>query len=171
MRGVETSMRTLPMLCVALLMAGHGVAAQTRTDFSGRWVLENAPDASGATAIELIVQQVELTTSGLGRALPGPITYLTVERHFATEKRIDRYQPVGLVGGVVEGLSGQRGTLTTTMQWATKWEGEVLVISRTERGETRDERWSLDAEGSLIVLATTRANGSESTTRLVYRRQ
>jgi hypothetical protein len=171
MRGVETNMLRLPMLCVVLLMVGLSVAAQTHPDFSGRWVLEDAPDASGQTALELIVQQAERTTSALGRALPEPITYLTVERRLATEKRIDRYEPVGLVGGVVEGLSGQSGTLTTTMQWATKWEGAVLVLARTARGETREERWSLDADGTLTLTTTVRANGSESPTRLVYRRQ
>jgi|RhiMethySRZTD1v2_1073278.scaffolds.fasta_scaffold00149_15 hypothetical protein len=145
--------------------------AQDHPDLSGRWILDNVHDASSDAAVELTVQQVERTTSALGRPLAEPVTFLTVERRSAAGIRIDRYEPVGVVGGVVEGLSGQPGTLTTTMGYSTKWDGAVLVITRTERGETRDERWSLEAGGILVLTTTTRANGSESKIRLVYRKQ
>ena len=153
-----------------LFLLGGGTAAQGHPDLSGRWILENASAASSDVARELTVQQVERTTSVIGGPLKEPVTYLTIQRRFATTSRIDRYEPVGVVGGTVEGLSGQPGKLSSTSRYSTNWEGRVLVINTAESHEAREEKWSLE-DAALILTVTTRASGSESTTRLVYRRQ
>ena len=158
------------IVCLLLLVCSRTATAQAHPDLSGRWILENAGAVPPDAALQLTVQQIERTTSVFGVPLKEPVTFLIVDRSFATGSRTDRYEPVGVVGGTVEGFSGQPGELRA--RYSTKWEGRVLVITNidlTTKTE-REERWSLE-ESALVLTVTTRANGSESTTRLVYGRQ
>jgi hypothetical protein len=145
-----------PWSCLVLVGAGvlltvAAVCAQDRPNFSGEWVLiEPVIDPPSVLTIVQDEQTIRIETRTSGGPSSG--TY-----------------GVGTVGGVVGPLPGE----IPRIEWS--WKGGALVVTweggRMIPGAVRQEVWSLDQRGRLVVSITMRRpNAVASTTRFVYRR-
>jgi hypothetical protein len=148
-------------------IAGANLVAQTDTDFSGRWVLVEAPQRSVAVPRTLIVQQ---SATGLGGHLPPTPLSITVERHFADRVERDTYQ-IGMSEGVV-GAPASR-PCRSSVRWhenALSIESKCFTASGAViRGAA--ERWSLDNRGRLLIKIDTQVGERVSTQTLEFRRE
>jgi hypothetical protein len=136
-------------LVVALALTGYA----QKTDFSGSWTPDVAPDAAAPPA----------GGGGGGRGGGGPMTVkqtadtLTVERTTGRGPQSTVYK---LDGSETEVTQGQ-GTAKVTA----KWDGAKLVItSKTEQGESV-QTWSL-ADGKLTIDRT----GGRGPSKTVYKK-
>jgi hypothetical protein len=153
-----------------------GAAAQDTADFLGHWVLLNPSDVASDIAQELTVRQ----------SFERRVNVITIERRTTSGVRSETYT-IGTVGGVVGGLvgrsgrgSGPNGQIVQT-RFSTKWDGNRLVIQTGNySGPTpesgpyaeREEVWSLDEQGRLLITVTDRTSDAPpKTTNLTYRRQ
>jgi hypothetical protein len=143
--------RTLVMTAVfvaALAISGY---AQKKTDFSGTWAPDVAPDAAAAPA-------------GGGRGGGGPMTVkqtadtLSVETQGRNGPQTRSYK---LDGSETEMPMGQMTAKVTA-----KWDGDKLVITtKTDQGE-QTATWSLAADGKLTVDRT----GGRGPSKTVYKK-
>jgi hypothetical protein len=167
-------MRTTLSVSLFVALIAGSVTAQAKPDFAGRWVLANAGDAGVDVAEELTVSTLDTS--------PVPLPSLKIERHLKGGVRSETYQ-IGLVGGVVGGISlnakGEHVAPSQTRH-STTWNGNKLVIATAsysgltrESGPytEREEVWSLDDEGRLVIVVTERSStAARPTLTLMYRR-
>ena len=135
-------------------------------DFSGRWTLVEPAQPGPKIATQLAV------TTATEQTKDGPALAVTVKRTVGRDVQSDTYK-VGLVGGIMK----PNGTASRI---AAGWDGSTLVlengtypmtVSRQGKSTEHDERWSIDADGRLVMDVTDRQpDGEPKTTRLVYRR-
>ena len=121
--------------------------AQAKTDFSGSWTPEAAPDAAAAGG-------------GGGRGMcGGPMTV----KQTATDLTIERQGPNGAVSQVYK-LDGSESKISMGQMEATataKFDGPKLVITtKSERGE-QTQTWSLT--GGVLTIDRTGGRGPSST--------
>ena len=151
-------------MLVLSMLAITPAAAQERLNFSGEWVRVEPADS---TAMLSVVQTgYFIKTSNQSAGGPRSDTYT-----LGTEG--------GIVGGSIGPTSGD--STTTSVAWSAVWKGSTLVVTRTQsviqKGvkpslSRREEVWSLDAEGHLvIVIMDEPAGATPTTTRFVYRKR
>ena len=167
-------MRTPLSAIVLSMLVGAFVQAQDGVDFTGRWILESPSSASAETPRALSVRQSLVTTSVRGEPMRPFFKDITIEREVEGSTRAETYQ-IGVVGGVVGALG------TAARHYAVKWDANVLVFesgsytgqnSETGVWTERREAWSLDSDGRLHVVITTRSpRDAPRTVALVYRRR
>ena len=166
---------TRPLLAIALSMrVGVFVQAQDGIDFTGRWILDSPSPASAEAPRALSVRQSLATTNVWGEPMRPFFKDITIEREVEGSTRAETYQ-IGVVGGVVGGVG------TGGRHYAVKWEANVLVFETgSYTGQTPEtgvwtesrEAWSLDSDGRLHVVITTRGfNDAPRTVAVVYQRQ
>ena len=172
-------MRLQQRMAIALMMlAAVGASAQTKPDFSGRWILETASESSPDVPPALSVSLTLIRTTVHGEPMTPFFKDITIERQFERGPRSETHT-IGVLGGSVSGGSVAAGGSGLTARFSVKWDGDALVFesgSHTSQRpdatpETeRREVWTLDPSGRLrIVIATRSADRSEKVT-LVYRR-
>jgi hypothetical protein len=161
-----------------IVLATVTSAAQDKPDFSGRWILDPPRESGPDVASALTVRQASVRTTGDGDRTE-PFRNIAVDRQFGSITRSETYL-IGVLGGFVPGINadgspnGPKGHLGIT------WEGHSLVFEsgsytgpdpETGLWDERREVWSLDPDGRLRVVITTRssADGSKAIT-WVYRR-
>jgi hypothetical protein len=149
------------MLLLLVLFLSGQVALQPRPDYSGVWELTDrrglTPDVDRALEIRQWTAPVFLN--------------LTVLRRTASGVRSEDYM-IGVAGGVVSGIaSGAPRAPVTETRFSVHWDGRDLLIENTKDSLERQERWSLDSRGRLVVTVTVRAEGAPPTTSTrTYRR-
>jgi hypothetical protein len=162
-----------------VLLAGASLAAQDHPDLSGRWVLESHSKPTSEIPRRLSVRPSLVRTMERGPMKPF-IRDLIVTREFESGTRSDTYQ-IGVVGGTVPGISQDGLDTHPRTHHSVRWDGHALVIERgTHTAQTREsgvwtehrEAWSLDPDGRLRVVITTRDSADAPRTEtLLYRRQ
>ena len=133
-------------MLIRLLALALALAQPT---FSGEWVLARAENAT-ASAQTINVQQTE--------------RIIEIERHVAGSVEKQSYI-IGMVGGIVGGRVGEQPI--SQDRFGVRWDGEVLVIERSNLSETRIETWAMEG-GRLKIMLT--LNGKPPAT-LWYRRK
>jgi hypothetical protein len=176
-------MRT-PIAALALsLVAGTFLHAQAGVDFSGNWILESPATADTPTALS--VRQSVTTTTVRGEPMQPWFSHISIEREVGGRHRVEEHRigiRGGVVGGPVGGRGGDPGTAEALRQhFSVTWSANALVFERgshtglspgTGEWTERRETWSLDADGRLHVVISTRGSGEEPrTVAAVYRRQ
>lgn len=165
---------------IALIMlAMVGVAAQDKPDFSGRWVLATPQQSDADMPLALSVRQTLVRTTVRGDLMEPFFRDISIERQFETSTRSETHV-IGVQGGTVRGLRADGSPNGPTAHHAVRWDGNALVFESGsdtgQRSETgvwteRREIWSLDADGRLRVVITTRSSGDGSKAiTLQYRR-
>ena len=167
-------MRTPLSAIVLSMLVGAFVQAQDGVDFTGRWILESPSSASAETPRALSVRQSLVTTNVRGEPMRPFFKDISIEREVEGSTRAETYQ-IGVVGGVVGGLG------TAGRHYAVKWDANVLVFESGsytgQKSETgvwteRREAWSLDSDGRLHVVITTRSpSDAPRTVAVVYQRE
>jgi hypothetical protein len=104
---------------------------------------------------------------------------ITIDRQYENGTRSETYE-IGVVGGVVSGLREDGSPSAPRRHHAVKWDGNALVFeSGSYTGKVREtgvwherrEVWSLDPNGRLHTVITTRGSaGVPRAVTLVYRR-
>lgn len=179
-RLVTLSLVFAAQTLVVALAASAAPQVQEKPDFSGRWELSepakpSGPEVPGA----LVVRQPLTRTTVAGKPMEPAYLQITIERYFDARTDSETHT-IGLVGGEIHGLPADGIRIRPDSVHAVVWEGGALVFERatytggsprkgtwTERRET----WSLDADGRLRIVITSR--GSEQPQRSethVYRR-
>jgi hypothetical protein len=150
------------------LFAAVTLAAQERTDFSGRWVLDSPRESGPDIPSELTVRQSVARTTTTGEPMVPFFKDITIERRFASGITSETFA-IGLVGGVVSGVARGapgNGSAGTKGHYSVRWEGDSLVFesgTSTEQASGRSvwaerrEVWSLQTDGRLRVVATHRS--------------
>ncbi len=155
------------------------VATQDRPDFSGRWVLESASQATADTPRVLSVKQTLVRTNVRGESIKPLFKDIIVDRELESGTRSEAHI-IGVVGGVISGeVSGQ--PTAPRRHHAVRWEGNTLVFeSGSYTGHAREtgvwterrEVWSLESGGRLRLTVESRSSvGTQSTVTLIYRRE
>ena len=162
-----------------IVLATVGVAAQDKPDFSGRWVLATPQPSDTDIPSALSVRQTLVRTTVRGAPMEPFFRDITIERQFETGTHSENHL-IGVQGGTVPGLRADGSPNGPTAHHAVSWDGNALVFESGsysgQRPETgvwaeRRETWSLDADGRLRLLITTRSSGDGSKNiTLVYRR-
>jgi hypothetical protein len=164
---------------VLVLLAAAALEAQDHPRLSGRWVLESASQSASEVPRALSVSLSLVRTNERGPMKPF-FQDLTVVREFESGTRSETY-PISVTGGRVPGVPPHGSPEVPVIDRSVQWEGHALVIER--RGHTgstpesgvrteRREVWSLDPDGRLRVVITTRASpDAPQTATLIYRRQ
>ena len=174
----ETAMVLQQACSVALIMlATVTVSAQTGPDFSGSWVLAT-PRESADVPSALSVSQTLLRTTATGNPMAPFFRDITIERHFESSSRSETHR-IGMQGGIVPGLHHDGSSNGPTVRFSVRWEGQSLVFeSGSHTGQLpedgvwseRREVWTLDPDGRLRVMITTRSSADDPTSVvLVYR--
>jgi hypothetical protein len=155
---------------LALVVALPGVAsAQAKPDFSGKWVqdMDKSDPAGGPGG-----------GGGGGRGPAGPQN-LTITQS-ATELTIERETPNGAMKTVykLDGSESENTTGRGTSKTKSTWEGATLVTAGTQtlnmQGnevsiEMKEVR-SLDADGTMVVVTTTKSPMGERTRKVVFKK-
>lgn len=166
-RHYVTMMAPIAFVANIMLLVASDTAAEEPPDFSGHWQLVTSSGVDERAARELDVRR------SFGGRL-GTLEALTIERY-----TIDGVQSEtltigiegGLVGGMVGGGGASRQTLNT--RFSTRWSGDHLIIMHgSYSGPTRDagpyhereEEWSMDEAGRLLIVVTERESGVEPKT-------
>jgi hypothetical protein len=176
----ETAMVLQQVWSAALIMLATvtvTVSAQTGPDFSGRWVLAT-PRASADVPSALSVSQTLVRTTPTGNPMAPFFRDITIERQFENSSRSETHR-IGMQGGIVPGLHHDGSPHGPTVRFTVRWEGQSLVFeSGSHAGQLpehgvwseRREVWTLDPDGHLRVVITTRSSTDGSTSvALVYR--
>jgi hypothetical protein len=167
MRRLTLAVCVLAALCIC-------ADAQTGTDFSGNWVLEEGIQRSATVPQRLVVQQPITTTTMRGAPMPPAYLWLIVERQFADHAQKDSYN-IGVIGGNVGGVTGN-GIAAVQRRWAVVWVGNSLRMewrNLTASGSTtssRTEVWRLD-QGRRLVIAIEDQEGDTVTAQTLYYRK
>jgi hypothetical protein len=159
----EEMKRRLGRLSTLSILVVTSVLAQSKPDFSGRWVLLRPESAGADVARTVTVRQPIVRANVHGAPMEPSFLQITLERHFARFAQTDTYL-IGVQGGTVGGLNAG-GSRRSTRVFA-RWEGDRLVIdtSSTSDGESaeRTEVLQYDVDGLLTVTVTERSSGVES---------
>jgi hypothetical protein len=164
---------------VLTVLVGLSLPAQDGPDFTGRWVLESPSQPAPDTPRTLTVRRSLVSTNVRGEPMRPFFKDITIEREFESSTRSETHQ-IGVVGGVVPGLGSDGTPSGPRYHHAVRWDANALVFESgsytgqspatgvwTERGES----WSLDSDGRLHVVITTRSSfEAAKTVALVYRR-
>jgi len=166
-------------LSVALIMlATVTFAAQGKPDFSGRWILATPWPSDPDIPSALSVRQTLVRTTIHGDPIEPFFRDIAVDRQFESRTRSET-DLIGVLGGVVPGIRADGRPNGPTAHRAVKWEGNSLVFETGsytgQRPETgvwaeRREVWSLDPDGRLRVVITSRSSSDPREITLVYRR-
>lgn len=151
---------------LALLAPQAAPAPPSTPDFSGRWLLVEPAEPGPRIAAQLTVTQAREQTKN------GTTLVVTVKRTVGRGLQSDTYK-VGFVAGRVRPDG-------TASRIAAAWDGSVLVLENGTypttvgsqgRSTEHTERWSLAADGRLVVDITDRQPKADPTTaHLVYRK-
>ena len=166
---------------VVLVVLGIvAVAAQDKPDFSGSWLLASSEPPRLDIPKALSVRQPVVRTNVHGEPMKPFFKDIAVDREFESGTGSETHL-IGIVGGVVPGLTRDGSPRGPTEHHAVTWDGNALVFeSGTYTGEVREtgawaerrEVWSFDPDGRLRVVVTTRNSvDTPRTVRLVYRRR
>jgi len=153
-------------------------------DFTGRWILESPSSASAETPRALTVRQSVATRTVRGEPMKPFFKDITIEREVGAGTHTETHQ-VGIGGGTICGVVSAGGTARApdcgNEHHEVKWDANSLVFEtgsytgpRPETGvwTERREMWSLDSDGRLHVVITTRGSSdAPRTVALVYKRQ
>ena len=161
MLSVHTWVSVLALPAIVVSASQSSQTNQTTPDFSGDWVMASL-DAAVDVARELRVQI----------RMESGVPVLRVERRGLSGTRSEEYR-VGIEGGFVTG---------TRQTWSSaRWIGQHLVIRQGSYagplGENaafteREESWSLDSNGRLVITATARERDiAAKATQITYRRR
>lgn len=137
-------MRRLVSTLFALTTLAAPLAAQTHTDFSGKWVLDpkSVENGMGPTSMTLTVKQDAKTIT-----IESAATSAMGDQKSTIVYNVDGSESKNTVGG-----AGGSVTLTSTG----KWDGADFLLDT--KGEfqgnamTQSERWSLGADGKTLHL-------------------
>lgn len=141
------------LVFVFVLAVSSILSAQERPNFSGRWT-PVSPD--GSSQVVVVVQDstsiaAEMTDGAMTERLR--FTFAGTTRQDVTHPGVD----------VVSAGSWKDGVLSVTSTFTSLKDNAVLSV--------REETWSLDAGGRLVIDVTTRRpNGQTATSSLVLRR-
>lgn len=169
------------MPAVAMVLAASiAAAAQEKPDFTGRWILESPAPSDPDAPRALVVRRSPARANAPGEPPPPLVGGLTVDRELESGTRSETLA-IGVVGGMTPGLNEGGTTSGPRSEHSVRWEGDTLAIERgshtgpaPETGvwSHRREVWSLDSDGRLRVVITTRGSAAEARTiTLLYRRQ
>jgi hypothetical protein len=134
------------VLLIALVLAGTIGTAQTRSNFSGRWVLVSAsPARAGFDAFWL----------GTDATVTQSATSLTITRSAPGAERRATFELGALESENVYTLDGVKHVKTSrTTIGATLLISTETTLPDGKRWLTHINRWALDAEGLLVVTDT-----------------
>ena len=139
------------------LLAAASLTAQTRPDFSGKWI-----DARTVEGKQVIEETLVVTQDAQG------LSYVSYSQNGREGERL-----AFLFDGTPKTQPRQMaGEATSTASW----EGTTLVVAtmykRSGQGDIAyQRRWSLDASKQLVIESTRKADGKASNpTKTVYRR-
>jgi hypothetical protein len=154
----------LALLLAAALALPAGVSAQSKPDFSGKWIqdMDKSDPMRGP--------------GGGGPAGPQAITVT----QSATELAIERDTPNGPMKNVykLDGTESENTTARGTSKTKSSWEGATLVTVGTQtmnmQGndvtmEMKEVR-SIDADGTMLVVTTTKSPMGERTRKTVFKK-
>jgi len=162
------------------LLAAAALAVQDTPDFSGRWVLVAIAPAGDEIARVLVVRQSLVRTNVRGEPMTPYFKDIAIDRQFDAVSRSETF-PIGVVGGFVAGIAKGATPPSSRGHHVVKWDGSALVFEHgTYTGDTRQtgtwaerrEVWSLEPDGRLRAVTTTRSSVdvSGSTVTLIYQR-
>lgn len=152
----------LAVVLAAVLALPALATAQAKPDFSGKWIQDmDKSDPAGG-----------------GRGPAGPQN-LTIAQS-ATELTIERETPNGAMKTVykLDGTESENAMGRGTSKTKSTWEGATLVTAGTQtmnmQGnevtmETKEVR-SLEADGTMVVVTTTKSQMGERTRKLVFKK-
>ncbi len=164
---------------VPILLATVAIAAQSKPDFSGRWILttrQTDVDIPSALSVRQTIARTTLRSDPMEPFFRD----ITIERQLETGTTSETY-PIGVQGGAVPVFRADGSpNCGPTAHHAVRWEGNALVLEsgsytggRPETGvwTERREVWSLIPDGRLSVVITNRSSGDALRhVTLVYRR-
>jgi hypothetical protein len=156
-------------------------SAQDKPNFSGSWVLLSvSPPATDSPPRAMTVRQVLVDTTMHGQPMQPFYRDMWIGREYESRTLSETYR-IGVVGGSFPGINAD-GSRTGTLRahHAVVWDDQTLVFeSGTYTGELRAsgvwserrEVWTLDRDGRLRLVITTRgSDGDARTIELMYRR-
>jgi hypothetical protein len=139
---MQTGLRLgLALAMLAILPA----SAQERPDFSGEWVRVEPP-ADAAVVLSIVQTASVIRISNQSADGPGSDTYT-----------------LGTRGGIVGGIGSSLGASTTSDERSAVWKETTLVLTQTlsviqnsvkTPVSGREEVWSFDVEGQLVIVVT-----------------
>ena len=153
--------RLVPLLLVLATVAAGPVAAQSRPDFSGKWVLVPAKSQG-----PMIPKSLELNVTQTDKLL-------TIERNATgpagSMKSTLVYQLDGSMSTNTVGANGMSMDLNSKATWT----GDTLVIDTTapqmQGGMKQVERWSVEGGGKqLTVRGDISIAGQSASATMVY---
>jgi general stress protein 26 len=155
---------------------------QDKPDFSGRWILVSADSPGPDLPRAMTVTQQLVATNVRGEAMTPFFKDIAIERETATGTRSET-STLGVIGGTVGGIVGSipgASKNTQRSRHSVTWDGTTLVFEhRSETGENyqpgdwteRREAWSLEPDGRLRIVSTTRGSRDQPrTVTSIYRR-
>src|SRR3954447_22981494 len=152
---------------ILIVLAAVGAAAQDKPDFSGHWILTPPEQSDTDAPLALTVRQSLVRTTVRGDPMEPFFRDITIERQFESDTHSENHV-IGVQGGTVSGLGADGSANGPTGRNAVRWDGNSLVFeSGNYTGQSpetgvwneRREVWSLDADGRLRVVITTRSSG------------
>jgi hypothetical protein len=163
-------------------VAGPGATAarrqsdiQDKPDFSGRWILQSAsesgPDVPKALSVRLSVTR----TTARGEPMRPWYSAITIGRQLPGGTHSES-RDIGIEGGHVGGVRADGRPSGSFTRYKVVWEARVLIFEE-ETGDAgswtgRREVWSMDPDGRLHVVLTTRgADRPARSLTLAYRRE
>ena len=156
-----------------------GSAAGAGLDFTGRWILESPSQPDPGIPTVLSVRQSLASTNVRGEPMQPFFKDITIERQFETGTRSETHE-IGVIGGTVPGLGADGMTVGPRHHHAVSWDANDLVFAsgsytgaNPENGDWTERRevWTLDPDGRLHVVITTRSAAGPRTVSSVYRRR
>ncbi|MDO8836996.1 MAG: hypothetical protein Q7V01_15445 [Vicinamibacterales bacterium] len=158
----------LAVVLAVVLALPAVTAAQAKPDFSGKWIqdMEKSDPAGGPGG------------GGGGRGPAGPQN-LTITQT-AAELTIERETPNGAMKTVykLDGTESDNSTGRGTSKTKSAWEGTTLVTAGAQtmnmQGnevtiEMKEVR-SIDADGTMVVVTTTKSQMGERTRKVVFKK-
>ena len=157
----------LILRALSLVFAATTATAQDKPNFSGSWTLVVDPNAPAPTG-----------RGGGGGGL-GQAATITQDAKTLTITRTTQNGEIKIVynldGSESKNMMMGRGGQTEQISKAT-WDGNTLVVTTNftmgENAVTRTEKYSLDAQGQLVVATTApgRGGGEPMTTTRTYKK-
>jgi hypothetical protein len=159
---------TFLAIVLAVVLALPAIAtAQAKPDFSGKWIQDmEKSDAAGGPG------------GGGGRGPAGPQNVTITQS--ATELILERETPNGAIKTVykLDGTVSENSTGRGASKTKSTWEGATLVTAGTQtmsmQGnevtlDTKEVR-SLEADGTMVVVTTTKSQMGERTRKIVFKK-
>lgn len=149
--------RVFPPALLALALLAAALTAQTRPDFSGKWI-----DARTVDGKQVIEETLVVTQDAQG------LSYISYSANGREGERL----AVLFDGTPKSQARRMAGEAISTASW----EGNALVVATTVKrpGQpdyTYQRRWSIDSSSQLVIESTRRVEGeAPRTTKTVYRR-